>query len=136
MVEFCRDIDDCLEFIPISLEDIHRFHEMVLLVLDKHPSSSVVFCTGPVERTQFGTIFLLGCHLIFSGLELDDLCLIFARHQSVMSAFDCDGLSIYDFWGAVNRVKLVGWVNFEYIASANGPVTPWIDMEEYIHYSR
>jgi hypothetical protein len=136
MVEFCGEIDDSLEYMPISLEDIHAFHELVTSVQEKYPSSSIVVCTGPVQRTQFGTIFLLGCYLLLIGLELEDLNSIFARYQHIILAFECHGLSIEDFWSAIHRAKIMGWVDLEHIPETPQSITSWIDIEEYIHYSR
>ncbi len=135
MTHFSEELDASYENLPISLEHIHKFYEMISATLQSHPLSNIVLCTGPSPATQFGTIFLLGSYLILIGLSLCETISSLADFDYITSTFQCHGLSAFDFWRTLHRSKRIGWVDFEAAMPATGDPS-FIDIEEYLHYSR
>jgi hypothetical protein len=121
--------------LPISLEHIYRFHEMLSSKLLSNPASNIVLCTGPSPTTQFGTLFLLGSFLIVTGLPLRDTISSLLDFEYVISTFTCHGLSAFDFWRALHRSKRMGWIDFASDTPASSDPS-FMDIEEYLHYSR
>jgi hypothetical protein len=136
---FCKELDDRLEFLPISLEDISRFYDMIISTCHSSGGTQnhIIFCTGPVHRIQFGTVFLLGCYMLICGLNSEEVRHALVQFEHVMGRFECNGMSCNDFWSALYRVVKNRWVTFgDNNLNDPPPNDPSIDMEEYIHYSR
>jgi hypothetical protein len=136
MTRFGEELDPANhEHLPISLEDIYSFYDMLQTTRLAKPHSNILLCTGPSPYTQFGTLFLLGSYLILSGVELSEAINSLLDFEYVTSTFKCHGLSALDFWCSLYRSRQMGWLNFE-ATDEMSPISTLIDIEEYIHYSR
>ena len=135
MARFGEDLDPSLEYLPICLEHIHQFYSMIQATMQSHPESDILLCTGPSPYTQFGTLFLLGCHFILSGLDLQETVTLLMDFEYVITTFKCQGLTAPIFWGSLHCIKRMGWINLE-AEDEIGPISSHIDIEEYVHYSR
>jgi hypothetical protein len=139
MEVFCKELDDRLEFLPISLEDISRFYDLLISTCHSSrggPQDHIIFCTGPVYRIQFGTVFLLGCYMLICGLNCEEVRHSLVRFERTMDRFQCNGMSCHDFWSAIYRVQKNRWVTFGEVDLIDLPSDSSIEIEEYIHYSR
>ena len=136
MDTFCKELDDSLEFLPISLEDMSRFYQVLQNKKNSHQNHHIVICTGPLNRIQFGTIFLIGCYMLISGKPLSEVQFALFPFESLMSGFDCNGMTHQDFWSAFYRAQRNQWVTFwETEEEAEGSSRS-IEIEEYSHYAR
>jgi hypothetical protein len=135
MTSFSEELDASYEYLPISLEHIHKFYEMITSTLQTYPVSNIVLCTGLSPATQFGTIFLLGSYLILIGMTMCETMRTLMEFEGITSTFECHGLSAFDFWRTLHRSKRMGWIDFAADIPASGDPS-FIDIEEYLHYSR
>ena len=138
METFCKELDDRLEFLPISLEDISRFYDLITSTCHSSTGSQnqIVFCTGPAHRIQFGTVFLLGCYMLICGLNCEEVRHALIRFERITGRFQCYGMSCNDFWSAIYRVMRNRWVTFGEVNLSDPSMDTNIDIEEYKHYSR
>ena len=135
MTRFSEELDASYEYLPISLEHIHKFYEVITSTLQSHPSANIVLCTGPSPATQFGTIFLLGSYLVLTGTPTCETVGTLMEFEDITSTFKCHGLSASDFWRTLHKSKRLGWIDFAADMPASGDPS-FIDIEEYLHYSR
>jgi hypothetical protein len=135
---FCKELDDRLDFLPISLEDISRFYDFIRSTCHSSTRSQnhIIFCTGPVYRIQFGTVFLLGCYMLICGLNSEEVRHALYPFERTMGRFQCNGMSCNDFWSAIYRVMRNRWVTFDEVYLSDASNGTSIEIEEYIHYSR
>ena len=134
MDTFCKDIDDSLQFLPISLEDVSRFYDTLSNTDDR--ASNIVICTGPVPRIQFGAVYLLGCYMIICGFNLEKVRSALHEFEELVSRFECNGMSCYDFWSAFHQAWRDKWVGFGKRDEFETDTQTVIEIEEYKHYSR
>ena len=132
MQEFCEEFDDIVN-LPISLEEVSRFHTLVLSEKNT-PECKLVICTGPVPRIQFAAVFLVGCHLLISGWRKEEVNDAMRPFEDLLTLFGCNGMSCEDFWSALSIAIQHKWISFGETDSL--PELNTIDIEEYIHYSR
>ena len=136
MSRFGEELDPSNEYLPISLEHIRRFYDMMQAALQTKPvTSNVLLCTGLSPYTQFGTLFLLGCYLVLLEVELCDAVTSLMDLDYVTSTFKCHGLSAVDFWRCLDRIRRMGWINFEAEDEMSSD-SSLIDIEEFVHYAR
>ena len=135
MTLFVEELDPSNEHLPISLEHIHQFYETIEGMMQSKPQSNVLLCTGPSPYTQFGTLFLIGCYSILSGLDLRETAKSLMDFEYVISTVKCHGHSAQDFWRCLDQIKQMGWINFEAVGELklNSLI---IDIEEFVHYAR
>jgi hypothetical protein len=135
---FCKELDDRLEFLPISLEDISRFYDLIISTCHSStgPQNHIIFCTGPVHRIQFGTVFLLGCYMLICGLNTEEVGHALIQFERTTGRFQCNGMSCHDFWSAIYRVMKNRWVTFGEVNLSDPSMDTNIEIEEYLHYSR
>lgn len=137
MDTFCKELDDSLEFLPISLEDISRFYDVLTHKKNSCQHIKILICTGPVNRIQFGTVFLIGCYMLIRGKGLNEVQSALCPFDDIMSGFDCNGMSHKDFWSAFYRAQRNKWVSFyEPDGDTEFPSSTSIEIEEYAHYAR
>jgi hypothetical protein len=113
ITSFIEQLDLGCEYLPIFLNDVYRFYEMICSKIQNRPSTAIILCTGPSPYTQFGTLFLLGCYLIMTGMDLHDVFTTLMDLEYVTSTCMCQGLSALDFWSALHGCKQMGWVAFD-----------------------
>jgi hypothetical protein len=121
---------------PISLIELFQFDEMMYRIAMASPDRKLLVCAGLKPQQQSVISFMMACHLIMSGsLGFEEACLAFQPLQEQIDRYIGDA-AFRDSLRAICCAKCIGWLDFRRAEEEETVKPSYIEMGEYIHYSR